>query len=107
MPEASRACGISPSAIEGWVDEGTRGIENALCAKPEDVHERYERQLQQAYGEAMLELHVRKKQQPCAPAVPLNTGCIMMVSQWIQICCPVSQPPLRGKDCDAALRTGI
>ena len=37
---------------------------NALRAKPEDVREQYERQLkelQEAYGEAMLELRARKK----------------------------------------------
>ena len=38
--------------------------ENALRAKPEDIREQYERQLkdlQEAYGEAMLELRARKK----------------------------------------------
>lgn len=42
------------------------GMENALKAKPEDVREQYERQLkdlQEAYGEAMLELRARKKLQ--------------------------------------------
>ncbi|PPV03646.1 hypothetical protein XavaCFBP5823_21710, partial [Xanthomonas axonopodis pv. vasculorum] len=37
--------------------EGKRGLENALRAKPEDVREQYERQLkelQEAYGQAML-----------------------------------------------------
>ena len=41
-------------------------MENALRAKPEDVREQYERQLrdlQEAYGEAMLELRARKKLQ--------------------------------------------
>jgi hypothetical protein len=39
-------------------------MENALKAKPEDIHEQYEAQLkalQVAYGEAMLELRARKK----------------------------------------------
>ena len=39
-------------------------MENALRAKPLDVKEQYERQLkelQEAYGEAMLELRARKK----------------------------------------------
>ncbi|NAY30039.1 transposase, partial [Burkholderia pseudomallei] len=31
------------------------GMENALRANPQDVKEQYERQLQEAYGEAMLE----------------------------------------------------
>lgn len=66
MSEASRAYDLSPSEIEKWVDEGKRGMENALRANPLDVKEQYERQLtelQQAYGEAMLELRARKKLQ--------------------------------------------
>ena len=55
-----------PAVLVGtpWVEEGKRGLENALRAKPEDVREQYERQLkelQEAYGEAMLELRARKK----------------------------------------------
>lgn len=41
-------------------------MENALKARPEDVREQYARQLkdlQEAYGEAMLELRARKKLQ--------------------------------------------
>lgn len=41
-------------------------MENALRAKPEDVRVQYARQLkelQEAYGEAMLELRARKKLQ--------------------------------------------
>ena len=66
VSEASRAHDLTPSEVESWVDEGKRGMENALRAKPEDVREQYERQLrdlQQAYGEAMLELRARKKLQ--------------------------------------------
>jgi transposase-like protein len=63
VSEASRQFDLTPAEIESWVDEGKRGMENALRAKPEDVRE-YERQLkelQEAYGEAMLELRARKK----------------------------------------------
>ena len=66
VAETSRAHDLLPSEIENWVDEGKRGMENALRAKPEDVREQYERQLrqlQEAYGEAMLELRARKKLQ--------------------------------------------
>ncbi len=66
VAEASRAYDLSPSEIESWVDDAKRGMENALRAKPEDVREQYERQLQelqQAYGEAMQELRARKKLQ--------------------------------------------
>ena len=64
IAEASRVFDLPPSEIEEWVEEGKRGVENALRAKPLDVKEHYERQLkelQEAYGEAMLELRARKK----------------------------------------------
>ncbi len=41
-------------------------MENALRANPLDIRERYEKQvkqLQEAYGEAMLKLRARKKLQ--------------------------------------------
>lgn len=66
VSEASRQFDLPPSEIESWVEDGRRGMENALRAKPEDVREQYERQLkelQEAYGEAMLELRARKKLQ--------------------------------------------
>ena len=64
IAEASRAFDIAPSEIEDWLDEAKKGMENALRAKPMDIREQYERQLkelQEAYGEAMLELRVRDK----------------------------------------------
>jgi transposase-like protein len=64
--EASRAFDLPPSEIEEWVEDGRRGMENALRAKPLEIKEQYERQikdLQEAYGEAMLELRARKKLQ--------------------------------------------
>ena len=66
VAEASRAHDLPPSEIEKWVEDGKRGMENALRANPQDVREQYEKQLkdlQEAYGEAMLELRVRKKLQ--------------------------------------------
>ncbi len=57
---------LSPSEVETWVDDAKRGMENALRANPLDIKEQYERQikdLQEAYGEAMLELRARKKLQ--------------------------------------------
>ena len=56
VSEASRQFDLPPSKIESWVDDGKRGMENALRAKPEDVREQYERQLkdlQEAYGEGL------------------------------------------------------
>ena len=66
VAEASRAYDLPPSEIETWIGEAKRGMENALCANPLDIREQYEKQikqLQEAYGEAMLELRARKKLQ--------------------------------------------
>jgi transposase-like protein len=64
VAEASRAFDLAPSEIEGWVEDAKKGMENALRANPLDVRQQYEKQLkdlQEAYGEAMLELRARKK----------------------------------------------
>ena len=66
MAGASRSFDLSPSGIEGWIDDAKRGMENSLRANPLDIREQYEKQLkdlQEAYGEAMLELRARKKYQ--------------------------------------------
>lgn len=66
VAEASRSFDLSPSEIEGWVDDAKRGMENSLRSNPLDIREQYEKQLkdlQEAYGEAMLELRARKKYQ--------------------------------------------
>ena len=44
VAEASRQYDPSPSEVEQWVDDGKRGMENALRANPQDVREQYERQ---------------------------------------------------------------
>src|SRR5690606_37859511 len=64
VSEASRQFELAPSEIEEWMEPAKAGMGNALRDKPEDVREQYERQrkdLQEAYGEAMLELRARKK----------------------------------------------
>ncbi|WP_253944549.1 DUF1153 domain-containing protein [Pseudogemmobacter hezensis] len=66
VAEASRSFDLSPSEIEGWIDDEKRGMENSLRANPLDIREQYETQLtdlQEAYGEAMLELRAGKKHQ--------------------------------------------
>ncbi|MCB1368017.1 MAG: transposase [Rhodobacteraceae bacterium] len=66
VTEASRAYDLSPSEIEGWVDDAKKGMENALRANPFDIREQYEKRmkdLQEAHGEAMLEHRARKKLQ--------------------------------------------
>jgi hypothetical protein len=39
VSETSRQFDIAPSEIESGVEDGKRGLENALRAKPEDVRE--------------------------------------------------------------------
>ena len=71
--EASNALDLPVSSIKHWVEDGKRGLENALRANPLNVKEQYERQikdLQQAYGEAMLELRVCKRHVPCTDEEP-------------------------------------
>jgi transposase-like protein len=66
VSEASRSHDLPPSEIEGWIEEGQKGMENALRANPLEIKEQYDKQLkelQEAYGEAMLELRARKKLQ--------------------------------------------
>lgn len=66
VSEGSRTYDLPPSEIESWVEDGRKGMENALKANPQDVREQYEWQLkdlQEAYGEAMLELRARQKLQ--------------------------------------------
>lgn len=59
---------IAPSEVEQWINDAKQGMENALGANTLYVKEQYERQikdLQKAYGEAMLDLRARKKCSPC------------------------------------------
>ncbi|MBL3551687.1 DUF1153 domain-containing protein [Rhodovulum sulfidophilum] len=66
VSEASRSFDLTPSEIEGWVEDAKRSMENSLRANPLDIREQYEKQLrdlQEAYGEAMLELGARNKLQ--------------------------------------------
>lgn len=66
VTETTRSFDLTPSEIESWVEDAKRGMENSLRANPLDIREQYEKQLkdlQEAYGEAMLELHARKKAQ--------------------------------------------
>ncbi|WP_252346154.1 DUF1153 domain-containing protein [Paludibacterium sp. B53371] len=61
--EASRSFDLTPSEVEEWVDEAKRGMENALRARPMETREQNEKQikdLQKAYGEAMLAPLARK-----------------------------------------------
>ena len=62
-----RSYDLAPSEIENWVDDARKCMENTLKANPLDVRQQYEKQLrdlQEAYGEAMLELRARKSCRP-------------------------------------------
>ncbi len=64
VAEVSRQFDLPPAEIEDWVSQAKAGMENSMRAKPEDVREQYEREikkLQEAYGEANLELRANKK----------------------------------------------
>jgi transposase-like protein len=64
VAEVSRQFDLPPAEIEDWVSQAKAGMENSMRAKPEDVREQYEREikkLQEAYGEANLELRASKK----------------------------------------------
>lgn len=39
VAEANRAFDVTPSEIEGWVEDARRGMENALRANPIDIRE--------------------------------------------------------------------
>ncbi len=79
VAEASRAFDRTPSEIEGWVEDAKKGMENALRTNPLDGRQQYEkrlRELQEAYGEAVLELRARKSWQA------LEGDPIEMVFRW-------------------------
>jgi transposase-like protein len=68
VAEASRAYDLPPSEIESWMEDARSVMENVLRTKPLDLPEQYEkeiRKLQEAYGEAMLELRARKNWSLC------------------------------------------
>lgn len=43
--QGSRAHDLSPSEIEGWVDDAKRGMETALRVNPLEIREHYQKQL--------------------------------------------------------------
>lgn len=47
MAEASRSYDLTPSEIESLVEDGRKGMENALKANSHDVREHYESQLKE------------------------------------------------------------
>lgn len=65
---ASCSFDLPPSEIEEWVDEGKRGMENALQTKPPKIGEEYARglkELQEAYGEGCWSCVPENNCSPC------------------------------------------
>ena len=61
---ASRSFELSPSEIEGFIEDAMRGMQYTLRANPLDIREQYEKQLKhllEAYGEAVPGFRVSKK----------------------------------------------
>lgn len=58
IAEACRLYDLTPSEVESCVDDGQRGLENALRARPQDVRDEFEtkvKDLQAKVGELVLE----------------------------------------------------
>ena len=45
VAEAARRYDLKPGEIQSWVDEGIKGMENNLRARPRDIREQYEAKL--------------------------------------------------------------
>jgi transposase-like protein len=66
VAEVARQHDLTPSQVEGWIEEGLAAMENGLRARPRDIREQYEQRLKEAYaalGEAQLEIKALKKLQ--------------------------------------------
>ncbi len=50
VAEAVRSYDLPPSEIEGWVEDGRKGMENALKANPQGVRKQNESQLKEQRG---------------------------------------------------------
>lgn len=64
IPEICRQFDLTPSEVEGWIEEAARGMENALRAHPRDLAETYDariKDLQAKVGELLLQNDALKK----------------------------------------------
>lgn len=64
IPEICRQFDLTPSEVEGWIEEATRGMENALRTHPRELQEQNEariKELQAKVGELLLERDALKK----------------------------------------------
>lgn len=64
LAEASREHDLTPSEIQDWTEDAQKGMENALRAKPKDIHEQYQGKIKNLHakvGELVLENDILKK----------------------------------------------
>lgn len=64
VSEVARQLDLTVSEVEGWIDEAQRNMENGFRARPRDIREQYEAELQEAkgaLGEAHLQIYALKK----------------------------------------------
>lgn len=64
IAEVARRHDLTPSEVEGWVDEVTRHLERGFRTRPKEVCEQYEADLKEpreALGEAQLQIRALKK----------------------------------------------
>ena len=64
VAEVSRKYDLTPAAIEEWMEEARRGMENQLRARPKDIAAQYEekiKEMKEVIGELTLENMALKK----------------------------------------------
>lgn len=93
VAEASRSFDLSPSEIEGWVDDARRGMENALRTNPLDVRQEYEKQLHDLRGRPMA-----RPCWNCAPEKSWRPSWSGRIEPWLR---HWFEKPWRGIDPDA------
>ena len=62
--EVARQHDLTVAAVERWVEEAERNMENGFRTRPKDVREQYEKELQEtreALGDAHLQIYALKK----------------------------------------------
>lgn len=62
--EVARLHDLTVAEVEGWIEEAQRSVENGFRARPRDIREQYEKELQEtreALGDAHLQIYALKK----------------------------------------------
>lgn len=64
VTKVAREYGFNDLEAEGWIEETQRNMENGFRARPQDIREQYESELQEireALGEVHLQTYALKK----------------------------------------------